>query len=101
MNLFTFNVHVQNPDGKQILHELKHLKNTIMPLLDDIKAKLAIQDIAIDGLQADLDFIKAKLANAEGGLTAAEVTELVTLIDARTEKLQAMDAQTDSTTPKP
>lgn len=66
-----------------------------MAKLDDIKAKLALQDTAIDGLQADLTFIKEKLANAEGGLTAAEVEELNTLIDQRTEKLQALDAQTD------
>ena len=67
-----------------------------MSALEDIKARLALQEPAIEGLQADLDFIKAKLAGAEGGLTAAEVAELITVIDARTQKLNAMDAQTDS-----
>lgn len=86
------------------VHIHKHINTKkIMGQLDDIKAKLALQDTAIDGLQADLDFIKAKLAGAEGGLTAAEVTELNTLIDARTAKLQDLDAQTDSsgTAPTP
>lgn len=84
MALFTFHIHNQLNTKK------------IMAALDDIKAKLALQDTAIDGLQADLTFIKEKLANAEGGLTAAEVAELNTLIDDRTAKLQALDAQTDS-----
>lgn len=72
-----------------------------MAKLDSIKEKLALQDTAIDGLQADLTFIKEKLANAEGGLSADEVEELNTLIDARTAKLQELDAQTDSSTPTP
>lgn len=66
-----------------------------MGQMDDIKAKLALQDTAIDGLAGDLAFIKEKLANAENGLTGAEVAELNTLIDARTAKLQALDAETD------
>lgn len=91
MGLFTFHIH-NNINTKKIMAQL-----------DDIKAKLALQDTAIDGLQADLTFIKEKLANAEGGLTAAEVAELNTLIDERTAKLQALDAQTDSseTPPQP
>lgn len=72
---------------------------TVMGQMDDIKAKLALQDIAIDGLAGDLAFIKGKLANATGGLTADEVTELNTLIDARTAKLQDLDAQTDPSAP--
>lgn len=72
-----------------------------MGKIDDIKAKLALQDTAIDGLQADLTFIKEKLANAENGLSATEVEELNTLIDQRTAKLQELDAQTDSSTPNP
>lgn len=70
-----------------------------MGQMDDIKAKLALQDTAIDGLAGDLAFIKEKLANAENGLTGAEVTELNTLIDARTAKLQALDAETDPPPP--
>lgn len=78
------------------VHIHKHINTKkIMSALEDIKAKLALQDTAIDGLQVDLDFIKGKLAGSEGGLTAAEVAELNTLIDERTAKLQALDAQTD------
>lgn len=89
MSLFTIHIH-------------KHINTSkIMGKLEDIKAKLALQDTAIDGLQADLDFIKGKLAGAEGGLTATEVDELTTLIDARTGRLQALDAQTDPTAETP
>jgi uncharacterized coiled-coil protein SlyX len=83
---------------QKILEKLNLLitqNQTIMGQMDDIKAKLALQDTAIDGLAGDLAFIKEKLAGAENGLTGAEVTELNTLIDARTAKLQALDAQTD------
>jgi hypothetical protein len=83
---------------RKVLEKLNLLitKNQLlMGQLEDIKAKLALQDTAIDGLAGDLAFIKGKLANAEGGLTAAEVAELNTLIDERTAKLQALDAQTD------
>lgn len=71
--------------------------NQMSEQFEQIKAKMELQNTAIDGLAQDLAFIKGKLANAEGGLTAAEVAELNTLIDARTEKLQALDAETDST----
>ncbi len=73
--------------------------NQMSETLDAIKAKLALQDTAIDGLAQDLAFIKGKLAGAEGGLTALEVEELNQLIDTRTAKLQALDAETDSTPP--
>lgn len=102
MAIFEFHIH-QVVDVDRLLKEIKliNLKLTnIMGKLDDLKDKLALQDTAIDGLQADLTFIKGKLANATNGLTAAEVDELNTLIDARTAKLQELDAQTDSTEPQ-
>lgn len=74
--------------------------NQMSEALDNIKTKLDLQDTAIDGLAADLAFIKGKLAQAQGGLTAAEVDELNAIIDARTAKLQALDAETDSTPPQ-
>lgn len=91
-------VHQHNDGNEKVLEKLNLLitqNQTIMGQMDDIKAKLALQDTAIDGLAGDLAFIKEKLANAEGGLSSAEVAELNTLIDARTAKLQALDAQTD------
>lgn len=97
MALFEFHIHNQvdlEEVNKKLDHLLKH-QHELMGQLDDIKAKLALQDTAINGLQADLDFIKGKLANVEGGLTADEVAELNTLIDERTAKLQALDNQTD------
>jgi hypothetical protein len=76
-------------------HFLTIKLNKMSEQLDAIKAKLTLQDTAIDGLAGDLAFIKGKLAGAEGGLTADEVAELNALIDARTAKLQALDAETD------
>lgn len=90
----------ENSILEKILQKLNFIisKTNIMgEQLDAIKAKLALQDTAIDGLAADLAFIKEKLAGAENGLSATEVAELNTLIDERTAKLQALDAETDST----
>lgn len=64
---------------------------------DAIKAKLDTQNTAIGEVKKDVDFIKGKLAASEGGLTAAEVSELNTILDGTTAKLQALDAETDST----
>lgn len=97
MSLFTFHVHytVDSERFDKKLDVIIQKLTTMAGELTAIKEKLALQDTAIDGLQADLDFIKGKLAGAEGGLSAAEVAELNTLIDERTAKLQALDAQTD------
>lgn len=105
MPLFT--IHVYKKGGKKATKALAELKELLIhntQILQDmseqfnaIKAKLDLQNTAIGEVKKDIDFVKQKLSESEGGLTGAEVAELNTLLDGTTQKLQALDAETDST----
>lgn len=109
------NIHIHHHADGVVLRKLNIInkkQNKIMAALDDIKAQLAVSDEKIDilttatsGVAQDVAFIKAKLdAAGQGGIDAAGVAELQTLVAAQSEKLTAaaqaladLDASTDST----
>lgn len=103
-------------DGTEILQKLNHIikhQHEMATALEDLKAKLAASDekitiltTATEGVTADVAFIKAKLEANTGGIDAAGVAELTSVVDAQSQKLseaasklQALDQETDSTTP--
>lgn len=87
-----------------------------MSALSEVKEQLAISDEkidilvpAIEGVTADVAFIKAKLeAAGQGGIDAAGVTELKARVQTQSDRLTAaatamseLDAQTDPNAPDP
>ena len=108
-----FEIHVHNHlDTLEILQELKSITkklNTMSKELDDLKAKLVTSNEKIDiittstdGIKLDLASIKAKLEANAGGIDAAGVAELNTLVDAGNARLadaatalSDLDAETD------
>jgi len=82
---------------RSLLNEILTQNKKIMGQLDDIKADLQAMNDAADGVQKDLDFIKAKLDAAIGGLSVSETQEVAGLVAAAKAKFQALDAETDST----
>lgn len=75
---------------------LKTIK-TMSKELDDLNAKLDRQDAAIAGITTDITWLKAKVDANPGGLSAAEVAQISTRLDASAAKLEALDSETDST----
>lgn len=71
MNLFTFNVHVQNPDGKQILHELKQLKNIIMATSAEWTATFVEMKAGLANIAADI----TRLTDAVQGGSLSQAEE--------------------------
>lgn len=69
-----------------------------MSKLDDLNAKLDRQDAAIADVTADLHFVKDQMA---GGLSSAEADTLSARLDGSIAKLEALGAETDSSTPPP
>jgi len=84
---------------RSLLNEILTQTKKIMGQLDDIKADLQAMNDAADGVQKDLDFIKAKLDAASGGLSSKETKEVADLVAVAKAKFQALDAETDSTDP--
>jgi len=98
--------------GDEVLKKIDHITKKLDKMskeLDDIKAKLVTSNEKIDiitastdGIKLDLAAIKAKLAANEGGIDAAGVAELNTLVDAGNARLtdaatalSDLDAETD------
>lgn len=99
-------------DMGEVIGKLNHIINhqhEIMSAVDDLKAKIASQDAALDtvstnvtGIAGDVAFLKQKLADLEGGATAAEIAELTGSVDSISTKIDAigtatasLDAETD------
>lgn len=74
-----------------------------MAKIDELLAKQDQVDAVIGEVKKDLDFIKEQLGNGtEGGLTATEVATLEARLDQTLARIQALDAETDSSqTPTP
>jgi hypothetical protein len=60
-----------------------------MAAIDDIRTKAAEINASLDNVQADVNTL---LANASGGLTAADTTETVGLINTIADKAAAIAA---------
>lgn len=118
MALFEFHIH-NHVDLEEVHKKLDHIikhQHEIMSALSEVKEQLAISDEkidilvpAIEGVTADVAFIKAKLeAAGQGGIDAAGVAELKTRVQAQSDRLSAaatalsdLDAQTDPNAPEP
>lgn len=101
-------IHIHHHDK---LDSINLKLDKIMGALDDVKAKLVTSNEKIDilttaseGVAKDIAAIKLKLEQNQGGIDAAGVAELSSIIDATNEKLTVqaqkladLDASTDDT----
>lgn len=63
-------IHIHNYDGKEILHEIHHLKQLIMASITDFQQALADVSAALDNIAADITRLTDQLQT--GGLTAEQ-----------------------------
>jgi len=88
--------------GRSVQRKLDQILSnevTIMSALDDVKATLADIGKDLDEIDGDIDELIAKLP-ASGGMSAAEVAELKTLLDGvKTHTREAADKVPEPPTP--
>jgi peptidoglycan hydrolase CwlO-like protein len=94
MPLFEIHIHVKGAE----VGDIEQLKKILMSKADEINSKLDRQDAAIAGVSQDIKYVKQKLSEAsENGLTAEEAQALDARVGAIADKLEALDAETEST----
>lgn len=97
MGLLNFYIY---SDIEEVLKEIKQLKRTFMARYDELKAKIEQQNTAIEGVAADIQHLKELVEQGTtDGLNAEQAQEILDLLNTSTERLKAIDAQTDSSTP--
>lgn len=86
MALIDIHVHVQNPDGKEILHELKQLKNILMATSAEwtatfVEMKAGLTNIAADITRLTESVQGGSLSQAEEDAAFAELRGLADQIN--------------------
>lgn len=95
MALIDIHVHVQNPDGKEILHELKQLKNILMATSAEWTATFVEMKAGLANIAADI----TRLTEAVQGGSLSQAEE-----DAAFAELRSLAEQINTiaaTTPEP
>lgn len=72
-----------------------------MPTLADFQAAVANINTNLDGIQSDLDTLKALLQNNTGGMSASDVQAALDLVTAVQTRTQSIDQQYPPATPTP
>ena len=75
-----------------LVRELHQKQETIMSALDDIRAKLAIANTAIDAVRQDILDIKAAIPTS-GAMTAEETASVLSDVTSLADKITALDAE--------